>query len=223
LFGADQDAEVELDVVHPYANMNGLIPLVATKVKVENGTLSVTKLVLKQPFTDARDFSDKLIKAELSVDPPGVKITTPTIPRGIRDTTEVKAMFARDVNNREEECEAHKVLCTSLESNNDLITRETLYTFPDNFMCTNTYFNGNVSDPLRLVSKIDTNARIMRSDKVQDPDDITREIIKETVALTLCARWELFVVGSEQRVESNAQNEPTEEAKMLQAMNGMFL
>jgi hypothetical protein len=30
--------------------MNGLIPLIAAKVKVENGTLSVTKLVLKQPF-----------------------------------------------------------------------------------------------------------------------------------------------------------------------------
>ena len=94
MFGADQDAEVELDVVHPYANMNGLIPLIATKVKVELGTLSVTKLVLKQPFVDSRDFADKLIKAELSVDPPGVKITMPTIPRGLRDTNKVKAVFA---------------------------------------------------------------------------------------------------------------------------------
>ena len=36
MFGAEQDAEVELDIEHPYANMNGLIPLVATKVKVDN-------------------------------------------------------------------------------------------------------------------------------------------------------------------------------------------
>jgi hypothetical protein len=110
--------------------MNGLIPLIATKVKVENATLSVTKLVLKQPFMDSRDFADKLIKAELSIDPPGVKITTPTIPRGLRDTKEVKAMFARDVKKCVEEEEAHKVLCTSLQSNNALTTRETLYTFP---------------------------------------------------------------------------------------------
>jgi hypothetical protein len=150
LFGVDQDAEVELDVVHPYANMNGLIPLVETRVKVEKGTLSITKLVLKQPFVDFWDFADKLIKAELSVDPPGVKITTPTIPCRLRDTNKVKVMFARDVNHCEEEEEAHKVLCTSLQSNNALTPRELLYTFPDNFMCSNSYFNDDNPDPLKL-------------------------------------------------------------------------
>jgi hypothetical protein len=222
LFGADQDAEVELDVVHPYANMNGLIPLIATKVKVELGTLSVTKLVLKQPFVDTRDFADKLIKAELSIDPPGVKITTPTIPRGLRDTNEVKAMFARDVNKCEEEEEAHKVLCTSLQSNNALTTRETLYTFPENFMCSNSYFNDGNSDPLKLVSKIEMTGRIIKEDRVQDPTAASGvEILRQTIGQTICAKWELFVVGSEQRVESNAHNEPSEEDKLLTAMNGM--
>lgn len=222
MFGAEQDAEVELDVVHPYANMNGLIPLIATKVKVDNGTLSVTKLVLKQPFMDSRDFADKLIKAELSVDPPGVKITTPTIPRGLRDTKEVKAMFARDVKKCVEEEEAHKVLCTSLQSNNALTTRETLYTFPDKFICSNSYFNDDNPDPLKLVSKIEMTGRIIKEDRVQDPSGATGvHILRQTIGHTLCAKWELFVVGSEQRVESNAHNEPSEEDKLLQAMNGM--
>jgi hypothetical protein len=220
--GADQDDEVELDVVHPYANMNGLIPLIATKVKVENATLSVTKLVLKQPFMDSRDFADKLIKAELSIDPPGVKITTPTIPRGLRDTKEVKAMFARDVKKCVEEEEAHKVLCTSLQSNNALTTRETLYTFPDNFMCSNSYFNADNPDPLKLVSKIEMTGRIIKEDRVQDPSGATGvHILRQTIGHTLCAKWELFVVGSEQRVESNAHNEPSEEDKLLKAMSGM--
>jgi hypothetical protein len=223
LFGADQDAEFELDIVQPHVNVHGLIPMLATRVKVENGTLSVTKLVLKQPFADARDFSEKLIKAELSIDPPGVKITTPTISRGMRDTTEVKAMFARDVNNREEECEAHKVICHSLEINKDRITRETLYTFPDNFRCTNAYFNGDLSDPLRLVSKIDSTAQELRKEKVADPDEITGEIIVKTIGVTLCARWELFVVGSEQRFESDALNEPTEEALLSDLLDGMLV
>jgi hypothetical protein len=221
LFGAEQDAEVKLDVVHPYANMNGLIPLIATKVKVDNGTLSVTKLVLKQPFMDSRDFADKLIKAELSVDPPGVKITTPTIPRGLRDTKEVKAMFARDANHCTEEEEAHKVLCTSLQSNNALTTRETLYTFPDKFICSNSYFNDDNPDPLKLVSKIEMTGRIIKEARVQDPNAIGDDILRQTIGHTLCAKWELFVVGSEQRVESNAHNEPSEEDKLLQAMNGM--
>jgi hypothetical protein len=221
LFGAEQDAEVELDVVHPYANMNGLIPLIATKVKVDNGTLSVTKLVLKQPFMDSRDFADKLIKAELSVDPPGVKITTPTIPRGLRDTKEVKAMFARDANHCTEEEEAHKVLCTSLQSNSALTTRETLYTFPDKFICSNSYFNDDNPDPLKLVSKIEMTGRIIKEARVQDPNAIGDDILRQTIGHTLCAKWELFVVGSEQRVESNAHNEPSEEDKLLQAMNGM--
>jgi hypothetical protein len=221
LFGAEQDAEVELDVVHPYANMNGLIPLIATKVKVDNGTLSVTKLVLKQPFMDSRDFADKLIKAELSLDPPGVKITTPTIPRGLRDTKEVKAMFARNVNHCTEEEEAHKVLCTSLQSNNALTTRETLYTFPDKFICSNSYFNDDNPDPLKLVSKIEMTGRIIKEGRVQDPNAIGDDILRQNIGHTLCAKWELFVVGSEQRVESNAHNEPSEEDKLLQAMNGM--
>jgi hypothetical protein len=220
LFGADQDAEVELDVVHPYANMNGLIPLIATKVKVDKGTLSVTKLVLKQPFMDSRDFADKLIKAELSVDPPGVKITTPTIPRGIRDTVEVKAMFARDPHKCVEEEEAHKVLCTSLQSNNALTTRETLYTFPDKFMCSNSYFNDDNPDPLKLVSKIEMTGRVMKAARIQDPIG-TGTVLKQTIAHTLCAKWELFVVGSEQRVESNSHNEPSEEDKLRLAMDGM--
>jgi hypothetical protein len=221
LFGAEQDAEVELDVVHPYANMNGLIPLIATKVKVDNGTLSVTKLVLKQPFMDSWDFADKLIKAELSLDPPGVKITTPTIPRGLRDTKEVKAMFARDANHCTEEEEAHKVLCTLLQSNNALTTRETLYTFPDKFICSNSYFNDDNPDPLKLVSKIEMTGRIIKEARVQDPNAIGDDILRQTIGHTLCAKWELFVVGSEQRVESNAHNEPSEEDKLLQAMNGM--
>jgi hypothetical protein len=204
LFGADKNFEVELDVVHSYANINGLIPLVATKVKVENGTLSVTKLVLVQPFVDARDFADKLIKAELSIHPPGVKITTPTIPCGFRETTEVKAMFARDVNHCDEEDKAHKVLCTSLESNHALTTRETLYTFPDDLMCTNTYFNERVPDPLRLVSKIETTWRVIKEEQVPNPRDMGgEEIFVRTVEFTLAAKWELFVVGSEQGVESS--------------------
>jgi hypothetical protein len=221
LLGADQDDEVELDVVHPYANMNGLIPLIATKVKVENATLSVTKLVLKQPFMDSRDFADKLIKAELSIDPPGVKITTPTIPRGLRDTKEVKAMFARDVKKCVEEEEAHKVLCTSLQSNNALTMRETLYTFPNKFICSNSYFNDDNPDPLKLVSKIEMTGRIIKEGRVQDPNAIGDDILRQTIGHTLCAKWELFVVGSEQRVESNAHNKPSEEDKLRLAMDGM--
>jgi hypothetical protein len=178
-------------------------------------TLSVTKLVLKQSFVDSRDFADKLIKAELSLDPPGVNITTPTIPRGLRDTNEVKAMFARDwCQPLWEEEEAHKVLCTSLQSNNALTTRETLYTFPDNFMCSNSYFNDGNPDPLKLVSKIERTGRIIKEDRVQDPNAIGNEILKQTIGYTLCAKWELFVVGSEQHVESNAHNEPSEQDKL---------
>ena len=169
---------------------------------------------------DSRDFAGKLIKAELSIDPPGVKITTPTIPCRLRDTNEVKAMFARDVNHCEEEEEAHKVLCTSLESNNALTTRETLYTFPDNFKCSNSYFNDDNPDPLRLVSKIEMTGRIIKEDRVQD-GTTGADILRQTIAHTFCAKWELFVVGSEQRVESNAHNEPSEEDKLLTAMNGM--
>jgi hypothetical protein len=223
LFGADQDDEVELDVVHPSANMNGLIPLIATKVKVENATLSITKLVLKQPFVDSRDFADKLIKAELSVDLPGVKITTPTIPRGLRDTKEVKAMFSRDATKCVEEEEAHKkVLCTLLQSTNALTTREMLYTFPENFMCSNSYFNDDNPDPLKLVSKIERTGRIIKEERVQDPNGATGvAILRQTIGHTLCAKWELFLVGSEQRVESNVHNKKSEEDKLLAAMNGM--
>jgi hypothetical protein len=201
--------------------MNGLIPLVATKVKVDNGPLYLTKLVLKQPFVDSRDFADKLIKAELSADPPGVKITTPTIPHGIRETTEVKAMFACNVNHCEEEEKANKVICTLLESNIALTTRETLYTFPNNFMCTNAYFNDNVSDPLKLVSKIETTGPVLKEGIFQAPNGIGAKTVIKQVGLTLCAKWELFVAGSEQRVESNAQNKTSAEDKLLQAMNGM--
>ena len=127
-----------------------------------------------------------------------------------------------DVHKCEEEEEAHKVLCTSLQSNNALTTRETLYTFPENFMCSNSYFNDGNSDPLKLVSKIEMTGRIIKEDRVQDPNGaIGDTILRQTIGHTLCAKWELFVVGSEQRVESNVHNEPSEEDKLLRAMNGM--
>jgi hypothetical protein len=64
--------------------------------------------------------------------------------------------------------------------------------------------------------------RIIKEDRVQDPSGATGvHILRQTIGHTLCAKWELFVVGSEQRVESNAHNEPSEEDKLLKAMSGM--
>ena len=89
-------------------------------------------------------------------------------------------------------------------------------------MCSNSYFNGDSPDPLRLVSKIEMTGRIIKAERVQDPNGaIGDDILRQTIGQTICAKWELFVVGSEQCVESNAHNEPTEEDKLLTAMNGM--
>ncbi len=64
--------------------------------------------------------------------------------------------------------------------------------------------------------------RVMKEGRVQDPTvAVGVMMLRQTIGHTLCAKWELFVVGYEQHVKSNAHNEPSEEDKLLQAMNGM--
>lgn len=123
-------------------------------------------------------------------------------------------MFLRSAGSCNEEEEAHKVLCTSLESNPSLKTREIIYLFPDDMVCTNKYFNVGCNQN-KLVSQIETTGRLMKQDTGMDG------VVTKTVEITYVAKWELFVVGSEQHVESSASTEPSAEEKLASALNGM--